>query len=234
VTANVRHFGQHSGSRSHGRCSRGVTALAGSGPSAATRRRSMAEVSASGARGGRVRSKLTNINLAEMGLRSLVTSNCGRNSRTKPRRQCPGAGCLARPGRAPGGLLRGGAGLPVGVVPATVRAAAIRVACARGGVAGSEASWTVDRPARRTGATRHGPRLRGASPRAGATRRTPAPEPGALVWASRRRRPTANQGLHKGRVRQPSPKASPERSDGPGLLIHSLCFGSSAALVHNL
>jgi hypothetical protein len=44
----------------------------------------MAEVSASGARGGQVRSELTNINLAEMGLRSLVTSSCGRNSRTKP------------------------------------------------------------------------------------------------------------------------------------------------------
>ena len=44
----------------------------------------MAEVSASSAPGGQVRSELTNINLAEIGLRSLVTSNCGRNSRTKP------------------------------------------------------------------------------------------------------------------------------------------------------
>jgi hypothetical protein len=67
-----------------------------------------------------------------------------------------------------------------------------------------------------------------------ATRRTPAPEPRCAGLASRRRRPTANQGLHEGRVRQPSPKASPERSDGPGLLIHSLYFGRSAALVHNL
>jgi len=31
-----------------------------------------------------MRSELTNINLAEMGLRSPVTNNCGRISRTKP------------------------------------------------------------------------------------------------------------------------------------------------------
>src|ERR1035441_8028725 len=67
-----------------GPCSREVTAVAGSGSLAPTRGWSKAEVSGFRLRSGQVRSELTNINLAEMGLRSPVTSNCGRISRTKP------------------------------------------------------------------------------------------------------------------------------------------------------